>query len=515
LADENLDSKSYARRLVRGSAIVFAAAIISGVVTFLLRIFLARSLGVVEYGLFYAIFALVSFFALFSDLGLNSALAKYIPEFSVRKEFGAIKSSIAFAAVFQAVFAFSIAAMLFIFSGQIAMAVFETGDAVLPLQIMSAWFFVMTLYQITRNAFQGFQDMPAYALMDLFWTISVLFAAFLLVGVFGQGVGGAASAYLVATLVVAASASIFLWRQYPRVFKEKVSITKPLVKRLFAFALPALFGGIGWLVTGYTNTLMITVFRTLPEVGYYQAALPTASTLVTFGVALTAVFFPMVSELWARRGRVILSRALHFLIKFSFMLILPAALIFIAFPGIIIRLLFGEGYMAGVTALKILAGTAVVYTLYAILSSAIIGMGKPLLDAKITGAIAGLNLVGDLLLIPPYGIEGAAVATLCSFLLGLVLVSYYTRKLIRFAAPVPSLLKTLAGGVFTFLLIFDLKSTLVMPPWPKVFAVMIPSLIFYGVWILATKAVTRDDLKLIARIVPMSRRLVRAAGRLI
>jgi len=38
--------------------------------------------------------------------------------------------------------------------------------------------------------------------------------------------------------------------------------------------------------------------------------------------------------------------------------------------------------------------------------------------------------------------------------------------------------------------------------------------LFYVVWVLATKAITRDDLKLIAQIVPMPKWLVKAAGRL-
>ncbi|MBA7640836.1 hypothetical protein ES703_48507 [subsurface metagenome] len=56
---------------------------------------------------------------------------------------------------------------------------------------------------------------------------------------------------------------------------------------------------------------------------------------------------------------------------------------------------------------------------------------------------------------------------------------------------------------------------LVLPLWREAFAVMIPSFVFYGVWVLATKAITKDDLRLIARIVPMPGWLVRAAGRFV
>jgi O-antigen/teichoic acid export membrane protein len=231
--------------------------------------------------------------------------------------------------------------------------------------------------------------------------------------------------------------------------------------------------------------------------------------------AIVIVLFPMVSELWARREKKLLGGVLHFLTKFSFMLIIPAALLFITFPEIAIRLLFGANYLAGAMVLQILSVVAIVYTLYKILGCAISGIGKPIVVTKVFAVMACLNLVGNLLLIPTYGIEGAAVATLSAHLLGLALLFYYTRKFIRFTVPVMPLLKTLVGGTLTLFLIFGLKSIIVLPPWPEAFAVLIPGLSFYGIWLLTTKAITKDDLRLISRIVPMPRWLARLAGRFI
>lgn len=509
------EPKSYARRLVKGSAIVFVALVVTGLVGFVLRIFLARSLSVTEYGLFYAVFTLVSVFVIFHDLGLGSALVKYIPEFEVRRQFREIKSSMAFSLIFQAVFAVSIATMLFAFSDQIALAVFNTGSASPIIKILGTMLFSMIFYYLFRAAFQGFQNMLAYALMNLFQILFVFLFAILFVGVLGFGIKGAAFAYLFASLAIAIFGLTLFWGGYPRVIKEKIRITKPLIKKLFLFALPVFVGGLGGLIISYTDTLMIMVFRSLPEVGLYQTVQPTARILWYFVASLVAILFPMISELWVRRERKLLGNALHFLTKFAFILIIPAALVFIAFPGIAINLLFGSRYLAGAAALQILAGAAIVYTLYAILVSTMSGIGKPIINTKVVALMACLNLAGNLLLIPTYGIEGAAIATLSAYTLGLVLMFYYARKLIRFTVPASPLLKTLVGGVLTLLLIFGLKSALVLPPWPEAFAVVIPSLAFYGIWILATKAVTKDDMRLIARIVPMPKWLVRAAGRFV
>lgn len=477
--------------------------------------FLARSLTVAEYGLFYAILALVSFFALFRNLGLGSALVKYIPEFSARKQFAKIKSAIASVLLVQAAFALIVSAALFIFSDHISLAVFNTLDASLPIRILSVWFFVEIFSVIVRSTFQGFQNMPAYALVNFSNAMLIFVFAVLFVGVLGLGVNGAALAYPAMAAAVGLFSTIFFIRKYRHVIREKVSVRKPLLKKLLKFALPIFIGGLGGLIISYTDTLMIAVFRTLPEVGFYQAARPAARILWYFPLALSVVLFPMISELWARRKRKLMGQMLHFLTKFSFILIMPVALIFIAFPNIVILLLFGPGYLAGATALQILAAAAIIYTLYLIFACTIVGIGRPIIITKVVGLMACLNLVGNLALIPAYGIEGAAVATFAAHALGLALLFYYVRKFVKFTMPSSPLLKTAVGGALTLLLVFGLKSILVLRPWPEAFVVMIPSLLFYGVWILATRAITKSDLRLIARIVPMPRWLIRAVGRFI
>lgn len=505
---------TYARRLVKGSVIIFTALVALQIIAILLRMFLARSLSVAEYGLFYAVIAFISFLGLFRGVGFDSALIKHIPEFEIRKRFDKIKSSLIFTLLLRAVLAFSVAIVLFALSNQIALAVFGTTAAVLPIQILAIWSFLMIFFIFTV-AFAGFQNMPMYALMKFFDGLFVFLLALLLVGGLGLGVGGVAFAYLLTALVMGILGFALLRRGYPRVFEAKTSITKPLVKKLSAYALPAILGGIGSLIIAHMDTLMITALRSLPEVGFYQAAQPTARFLWYFAGALTVVFLPMVSELWARRERKLLGDAAHLLIKFSFMFIIPAALIFIAFPDIIIRLLFGSNYLAGTVVLQILAGCAVINILYVIGVQIINGVGKPIINTKIVASMACLNLGLNLLLIPMYGINGAAIATFFAFTIGLVLTFYYARRFVKFTVPTSPLLKTLAGGVLTLLLIFSLKHIIVLPPWPEAFAVVIPSLLFYGVWILTTKAVTRDDLTLVKRIVPIPGWLVKAAGKFV
>jgi O-antigen/teichoic acid export membrane protein len=146
-----------------------------------------------------------------------------------------------------------------------------------------------------------------------------------------------------------------------------------------------------------------------------------------------------------------------------------------------------------------------------------VGIGKPIINTKVVALMGGFNLMGNLLMVPIYGIEGAAVTTIITYLIGFFLMLYFARKFIRFTLPSSSLLKALTGGLITLLFIFDLKSIIksiiLLSPWLELFVVMIPSLLFYLVWILATRALTKDDLRLVGEVIPLTKRFAGIARR--
>ena len=497
----------YARRLVRGSAVVFTCMVAAALVAFLLRMFLARELPVEEYGLFYALLTLVSFFNLFRDLGLNSALVKFLPEFRAKGEKRALRSSLSLVALLQTLPSLLLLSLLFLLSGWLSSSFFRNPGALLPLRILLLWFFFNTFYQLFRAAFQGLQDMLAYSLADLLWILLILLLSLVTVGVLGRGVEGVALAYLLSTCLVAGAELGYLRLRYPEVLGRP---RREEAGRLLSFALPVLVGMLGGLVLGYTDTLMLTVFKGAGEVGLYQAAQPLAGLVGYFVGALTVVLFPMVSEMWAEGRRKEVAGALSLLLRFSLAAVLPLALVLLAFPEVAVRLVFGQGYLGGVDALRILSCNAVVYTLFAILGAAVAGVGRPFLATKAVGFMAVFNFLSNFLLIPPFGAAGAALTTLLSTLLGVLLLLRYSRGTLGLSLGPGPLLKMVVGGILTLLLISGLKWILRLPPWPEAFVVLVPGLLLYGLWLLATSCLTREELEFLSRVVPLPMR--RAKG---
>lgn len=505
-------SEVYAKRLVRGGALIFSFTVAAALVAFFLRMYLARELTVEEYGMFYAIFAFVSFFGLFRDMGLNSALAKYIPEFRVKGDYRSIKSSILFTLLFQSVFALTVSSVLFLLSNQIALSYFKTPDATAPLKIMSLWFFLMTFYMLLGACLQGFQKFSILATKEVLWISTIFALSFFLVGLSGKGVAGVATAYVCSTFTT----TLFLWMFVRReTAGGRAQLSRDLAKKLLLFALPVFLGGIGGMLLGYMDTLMLTYFRTVRDVAFYQVAQPLASLLGYFSGAMITVLYPVVSELWTKGERELLRQSVNFLTKFAMAVVLPASLVLIAFPEIAIRLVFGGSYLGGACALQILAASGVVSALLGILTSVMAGVGRPAVNSMVVGAMACLNFFTNWFLIPPFGPAGAAATTLLSSLLGFFLLLHYTHKTIGPSARFKPLLKIAMGGLVTLVLVFWLKSVLGLSPWMEALAVLIPSLLLYGIWLLMSGALTMGELRLLSKTVPIPRPILRTAGKLL
>lgn len=505
----------YARRFVKGSSIVFGALVMAGVIGLALRMFLTRSLSVFDYGLFYLIFTLVSFLALFRDFGLTSALPKFIPEFMVRKQFGKIKSSMAITILFQMLFALPITLVLFFFSDQIAIAIAGTAAASIIVKILSVWFFAMIFFHVLRFSYQGFQDPVPYSMMEVFYPLLTFFFIVISIRAFSLGVVGVALGYLIAVPLLVITWLGIIWKRHPQVLEGKVQIEKLLIKKILGFALPVFIAGAGGLILNHMDTIMIGLFHNPAEVGLYQGALPLTALVSYFPSALGVVLVPMISEIWTRREKKLLGQAVSSILKFSFIIVIPAVFVFMSFPDVVLRSVFGPSYVLAAVTLQILTAAVIITTLHVILGSIATGIGKPIITTKVVGIITCINFIGNLILIPAYSIAGAAIATFISSLVGFFVMVYLVRQFIKFTFPTSMLLKTLVAGMVMLFLIFAFKQIIVLPPWwLEAIVAIIPSLLCYVVLILIIGAMRKRDLMLIKETLPVPKKLIKIAERL-
>lgn len=486
---------NYAERLFKGSTVVFAAAILAAVLGYLLRLFIARNLSVTDFGLLYSIFVFIAFFSLFKDMGLGPTLVKFLAEFSVTENKDKIKSSILAVGVVQLIVAVAIMVPIIIFSDAIAITYFKTSAASAPLQFIALSFVIGTTLTTLQHAAQGLGHVKIYSLVEPIRIVVSFVFVFLFVY---MGVIGVSYAYVLG----AVASVIFLASGLKRNKKitGKAVFDGALFKQLMKFGIPVFIGGLSSLLLFYTDTIVLTVFRGLEDVGLYQAALPTSQLLWVLANSLAVILLPLVSEMWAKKHTREISATLGLMSKFAFAIVIPLAIIIIAFASDILIILFGQAYAPAAIALQILAINSMFYTLFVVFSNSLIAVDKPVSNTKITVFISILNLVLNILFIPQYGIVAAALSTLLAYFIGTVLAFYALRKRVQVRMDTISLAKIFAGGMVSLMIIFAIKTILIFNIWAEIIVSLAAGLVFYSVFILRTKGLTKEELKFLQKL---------------
>lgn len=182
------------------------------------------------------------------------------------------------------------------------------------------------------------------------------------------------------------------------------------------------------LMYGYSDVIILGFFQEDKEVGIYRA-IGQLGTLVIFGLsAINQMLHPHFSRLYAAKEIKKLQKVvtLSSLVIFGFAAI--PALIFLVWGEFILDVIFGEEFKIGYLPLSILT--------IGQLANASFGSVGALLN--MTGhekdAMKGMfyslfiNIVLAFALIPPYGMEGAALATAISLVVWNIILRFYVKK---------------------------------------------------------------------------------------
>jgi len=486
---------SYLKKAVFGAITVFSFSVLAAFFGYLFRLVLARNLTVEEYGLFYSVFALISLLWIFKDLGLGQALAKYIPEFKIKKRYDLIKKSLISAFTLQTAFAAILALLLFIFADWLGKNYFHHPEAAMVVELFAIYLLVKPLQMVCTYAFQGFQKMRYFASIDL--TRSVLALVMVLIGfAFIKDLIIPSLAYALSPLLLGfIFIPLLIKKAFPNFFEVKFDWDKALIKKLVKFGIPVMIGGAGWFIISYTDTLLLTFFTKMDQVGLYNAALPTSNVLQYFSLAMAAVLLPMTSEMWVRNHKGQLVAGVRLLYKYSFLMIIPISLAMFSFPEVVLNILFGAKYVAAANALRVLVIGTIFYVIAGTNFSVLSGIGKPKITSRIILIAAGINVLLNIILIPFLGIIGSAVASATGFLVMLILSVIYLEKNISVSIPVWAWTKIAFLGLIFISIVAYLKRILVMSPILEAIVVCLASGLVYIVLAFVLRIVSFKEIK--------------------
>ena len=204
---------------------------------------------------------------------------------------------------------------------------------------------------------------------------------------------------------------------------------KEIRKEFFSYSWPIMLYGISGTLFVTTDSFVIGYFNGPISVGFYSVAMSIATLLLFVPMLFTKLFFPLITKHYAKKDTIFVRDISKQVGKWIFLVNLPALLIMLFFPGTIINILFGVDYLISENALRFLAIGVFVLSICGSVSSDLVYMGgkSKMIFYNLIG-VSIINLILNIVLIPKYDINGAAISNMISTsLLGLLLFfeSYY------------------------------------------------------------------------------------------
>jgi len=220
-------------------------------------------------------------------------------------------------------------------------------------------------------------------------------------------------------------------------------------KTLLGRSLWLVLSGLASYIYLKTDILMIGYFIGNEQAGYYSAATRLSEMWYFLPIMVTAVFYPKLQYL-RQSNHVEYKRLLAQILKFLLIISFLVASLTTLFSNFIITLFYGNNYNVASSLICIQVWVLNFIFIRGVYSSWLLleAQYKYSFFSHIIGAAVNISL--NLLLIPIYGSEGAAVATLSAYMASSVLVVFAFKKTRSFAI--------LTGQVVMQLLMLPIKT---------------------------------------------------------
>ncbi len=486
-------------RAARGGGLKFAGSLAGLVLTFLLQLVLARFLGDSGYGRLRLSILVTELTARLSALGLESPVLRFVPLAMADRDDARLRGILRI--TFGIPLAVSCAAGLaiWVFADAIAVRLFDDTLQTPALRMMAPAVPLASLIGVLETSSRAFDRVSASVIAgdlvrhatQILLSLALLSAGFALLG--------AAGAYLLALVLTTAIFLVLLARllRWRRRRGESVAYPFSVVWRQ---ALPTYLNRLMAEFAGRLESLALGFFGLAAGVGVYGIAFQLSNVVRVFFIALSQVSTPMISELYQQGGVERLAPFYRSITKWGVTVTLPSLLAVALFAEELLWL-FGEDFQAGTVAVRILV--------FGVLSDAATGTCGAILAMTGHARLLAINgaaflvatIVFDLLLIPDYGVLGAAFAgALSRAVMNLVRVGQ-VYVLFRILPYNREFVKPLLAAAVTVAVawLFDSRLTLPHPLLHAAVGMALIGVVYFGA--IMALGLSEDDRAILDRIV--------------
>lgn len=439
------------------------------------------------YGVFGVVLSFMTILNMLMTLGIPVAVSKEVAQDEANS--GAILKT---ALVGQFCLALILSFCTIVFSKTIAALL---GDASLaPIIAFTAIVYPLTaIYSVITNYFNGLHAFALQATIVLLYSFAKLAGSvgllipFRVYGALGGfAVGGAIASIIGLPFIIKATRKHFQ-KPFP-------------INHLLTFAGAVVGTSIALQILMSTDLFLVKKFLhddTLA--GYYNAA-STLSRIPYFILqALGFIFLPSIARLMKENENAA-REFIREIFRYLYLLLLPVTVLAAATSKSLVHLFYSKIYEPAAQPLTLLMVALGLLSAFYLLSTIAAGANKARVPLIISWLMLPFDIVIGSMLIPRFGLEGAALSTIITAGIGTTVMGGYMIKRFRLSFPLTTLFK---GALATIVMVAPTYLINVRPLlMPLIYIALV---ILYLLALIALGELKKDDLKHLKTLMPKGR----------
>ncbi len=369
---------------------------------------------------------------------------------------------------------------IFFLSSWVAETVFRDPQLTVPMQILSFAIPFIVLTQVLIATTKALRLMQYEVLVRQGIEPLVLLLGAVSLLPFSLGAVGLVTAHIFASFIAAVSAMVVVFRKYRYLGWHPKPLDDAMKKDIFKYTSPIAAMDFLNLLVARTDIFLVGVLLNSTSAGLYGIAVEIISVIKRVRQGFEPIFSPIVSELFYNREKERLKRnyvlVTRWLMAGSFLPVIAILL----FPGQILAFFNIQSTQAA-HALMVLAFAHGLFGTFSAAESLLVMTGKTLLNASLGMLMLVVNVVIAFLLIPKFGLVGAALGTLAAFAIVSVGRLYHGYKQIHLLPFSTSLFWPLVTAVVTSGIFYFFKNWVQINSIVETISVFIVMIILYAI----------------------------------
>ncbi|EMA72083.1 lipid II flippase MurJ [Halorubrum distributum] len=402
-------------RIGQTSIIVFVSKLLSSALGFIATLYFARELGADIIGYFATTIALVSWLKLTGDLGVSHAVRKRISEGEDISEYATAGT------ITIITFAVIISVGVLLLDGLVESYV-GRPVAIFVVLLLCA----QLLKSMIISLLEGDRMVHISGILEPFQTgsraavqIGLVVVGFGLSGIFIGQAAGWILASIVGVLYISTSPTL---------------PSRYHFERLYDYAKYSWLGALESRSFRNVDILLLGVFSTPKLVGVYSVSWSLATFLTIFGGAVRSALFPEISRSDAKGDRQQVTGYLTDGLSFGGLLIIPGFVGAIVLGDRILQV-YGQEFIQGASVFGFLVLACLLHGYQRQLLNGLSAIDRPDLSFRVNLVFIVANTIGNAILIIWVGWVGAAIASVISTALGVVLAYRTLQSQLTFSTP--------------------------------------------------------------------------------